>query len=177
MLAGPIDMLFFELIINATGVAALAMNLRGLAQKSDHSLQTSSAWSSALWALNSFLLGANSAAAMNVLSVGRQATAATFGAEAARLKALACAAFLAVAAIMALVTWNGLTTASTAAASMLATSAMFYLRGARLRVALAAVAVLWIYNGIVYEAWWQLVSTLLSLAMAVFGAWRTRDTW
>jgi hypothetical protein len=166
-----------ELFINATGVAALAVNLRGLAQKSDRSLQNSSAWSSALWALNSFLLGAHSAAAMNMLSVGRQATAASVDSQAARVRAIACTAFLAIAAIMALVTWNGATTACTASASMLATWAMFYLRGARLRVALAVVAVLWIYNGLAYEAWWQLISTLLSLAMAMFGAWRTRDTW
>ncbi len=166
-----------DLIINATGVAALAMNLRGLAQDSDNSLRKSSAWSSALWALNSFLLGAHSAAAMNVLSVGRQATAASVGTHAARLRALACVCFMAVAVIAALVTWNGLATASTTAASMLATGAMFYLRGARLRVALAVVAALWIYNGIVYEAWWQLISTLLSLVMAMFGAWRTRETW
>jgi|KBSMisStaDraftv2_1062788.scaffolds.fasta_scaffold96117_3 hypothetical protein len=166
-----------EFIINVTGVAALAMNLRGLVQKSDHSLQKSSAWSSALWALNSFLLGAHSAAAMNVVSVGRQAAAASVDASEAKLRALACAAFLAVTGILATFTWNGLTTASTAAASMLATTAMFYLRGARLRVALAAVAALWIYNGIFYEAWWQLTSTFLSLAMAMFGAWRTRHTW
>jgi hypothetical protein len=166
-----------ELIINATGVAALALNLRGLAQKSDHSLRKSSAWSSALWALNSFLMGAHSAAAMNMLSVGRQATAASVESRAFRVRAVVCAIFLAIAAVLALVTWNGATTACTASASMLATWAMFYLRGARLRVALAVVAALWTYNGLVYEAWWQLISTLMSLAMAMFGAWRTRDTW
>jgi len=166
-----------EFIINATGVAALAINLRGLAQKSDYSLQKANAWSSALWALNSFLMGAHSAAAMNMLSVGRQATAASVETRAAKIRALVCAAFLAIAAVMAWVTWNGLSTACAASASMLATWAMFYLRGARLRVALALVAALWIYNGVVYEAWWQLISTLMSLGMAMFGAWRTRDTW
>jgi hypothetical protein len=114
---------------------------------------------------------------MNMLSVGRQATAASVESRASKVRAIACGAFLAIAAVMALLTWNGAATACTASASMLATWAMFYLRGARLRVALAVVAVLWIYNGLVYEAWWQLISTLLSLAMAMFGAWRTRDTW
>jgi hypothetical protein len=166
-----------EIIIHATGVAALAMNLRGLAHKSDRSLQKSNAWSSALWALNSILLDAHSAAAMNLLSVGRQATAVTVEGRAARVKALVCAVFLLVTVLMGAITWNGLATVSTTAASLLATWAMFYLRGARLRAALALVAVLWIYNGVVYEAWWQLVSTMLSLSMATYGAWRTRDTW
>ena len=166
-----------ELIIHATGVAALAINLRGLAQKSDRSLQKSGAWSSALWALNSTLLGAHSAAAMCLLSVGRQATAASIDRQASRAKALVCTAFLLATVIVSILTWNGPASASTTAASLLATWAMFYLAGARLRAALAVVAVLWIHHGIVYAAWWQLASTLLSLSMATFGAWRTRDTW
>jgi hypothetical protein len=164
-----------ELIINATGLAALAMNLRGLAHKSDRKLRRNSAWSSALWALNSLLMGFPGTALINMVSVGRQAGAATVEGRAARVKALTCGVFLAIALLIGALTWRGSATACTTAASMLATYAMFYMRGARLRLALAFVAVLWIYNGIAYHAWWQLTSSVLSLGMAMYGAWRARE--
>jgi len=163
--------------INATGVVALAVNLRGLVQKSDRSLRRANAWSAALWTINSFLMDAHSAAAMSALSVGRQITASSVDLRAWVIKAISCCAFMLVAALMAAFTWEGLASASTAAASMLATYAMFYLHGSRLRATLAAVAALWVYNGIVYEAWWQLASTMISLGTAMFGAWRTRASW
>jgi Bacterial inner membrane protein len=164
-----------EIIINATGLAALAMNLRGLAHKSDRKLRRNSAWSSALWALNSLLMGFPGTAAINMVSVGRQASAATVEGRAARVRAGTCAVFLLISFVIGVVTWRGVATACTTAASMLATYAMFYMSGTRLRLALALVASLWIFNGIAYRAWWQLTSSVLSLAMAMYGAWRARE--
>lgn len=62
-------------LVDATGLAALAINVSGLVRPSDKSLRMRAGWASALWALNNLFMGAHGAAALNVLGAGRQASA------------------------------------------------------------------------------------------------------
>jgi hypothetical protein len=72
-------------------------------------------------------------------------------------------------------TWNGWTTVCTAAGSLVATWAMFYLGGMRLRLAMVVVASLWMYNAWAYNAVWQMVANLASGSAALYGAWCARQ--
>ena len=159
-------------LIHATGFAALALNVTGLVRASDRSLRHSTGWASALWALNNLLMGAQSAAALSVLSVGRQASASVVQGRDAATRRLACAAFLLVTLVVGALTWNGAATLMTTAGSLLATYAMFYMRGAPLRIAMLGVAALWMYNAWAYDSWWQMFGNLATGSAAAYGAWR-----
>ena len=159
-------------LIHATGFAALALNVTGLVRSSDRSLRHSTGWASALWALNNLLMGAQSAAALSVLSVGRQASASVMQGRDALTRRLACGAFLLVTLVIGALTWNGAATLLTTAGSMLATYAMFYMRGAPLRIAMLGVASLWMYNAWFYDSWWQMFGNLATGGAAAYGAWR-----
>lgn len=160
------------LLIHATGFAALAFNVTGLIRSSDRSLRNSSGWASALWALNNVLIGAHSAAALSVVSVGRQASASAVQGRDARITRLTCAAFLLVTLLVGALTWNGVATLFTTTGSLLATYAMFHMRGALLRLAMLAVAALWMYNAWAYGSWWQMFGNLATGGAAAYGAWR-----
>ena len=69
-------------------------------------------------------------------------------------------------------TWNGMASLFTTAGSMLATYAMFYMRGAVLRVAMVGVAALWMYNAWAYDSWWQMFGYAVIGGAAAYGAWR-----
>ncbi len=161
-----------SLLIHATGFAALALNVTGLIRTSDRSLRNSSGWASALWALNNLLIGAQSAAALSVVSVGRQASASAVQGRNGRITLVACVSFLVVTFAVGAFTWNGVATLLTTAGSMLATYAMFYMRGALLRLAMLAVAALWMYNAWAYDSWWQMFGNLVTGGAAAYGAWR-----
>jgi len=161
------------LLIHATGFAALALNVSGLVRTSDRSLRHSTGWASALWAANNLLMGANSAAALSALSVGRQASASAVQGRSDRTKLLCCLALLAATLAVGLFTWNGLASLFTMAGSMLATYAMFYTRGAVLRVAMVGVAALWMYNAWAYDSWWQMLGNAINGSAAAYGAWRS----
>lgn len=160
--------------VDATGVIALSFNVSGLAGPSDRKLRSTTGWASAIWALNNFLIGAHSAAALSVLSVGRQASASALQGSPRHIRALVFSAIVALTALIAALTWSGLATVCTAAGSLTATWAMFYLRGVALRLAMLAVAALWMVNAVVYDSWWQVIANLLAAGAAVIGAWRTR---
>ena len=160
------------LLVHATGLAALAFNVSGLVRTSDRSLRHSTGWASALWAANNLLMGAQSAAALSALSVGRQASASAVQGQSERMKLATCIAFLAATLGVGLLTWNGPATMFTTAGSMLATYAMFYMRGAVLRIAMVAVAALWMYNAWAYDSWWQMFGNAMNGGAATFGAWR-----
>src|SRR3954469_21019825 len=49
---------------------------------------------------------------------------------------------------------------------------MFYLNGTLLRLAMVAVAGLWMYHAIHYHSAWQIAANLLSGGAAAYGAWR-----
>jgi hypothetical protein len=160
------------ILVHLTGLAALSVNVAGLVRTSDRSLRHSTGWASALWAANNLLMGAQSAAALSMLSVGRQASASAVQGRSHLTKLVSCLAFLAVTLLIGVLTWNGMTTVFTTAGSMLATYAMFYMRGATLRVAMVGVAAFWMYNAWAYDSWWQMFGNALNAAAAAYGAWR-----
>ena len=163
-----------SILIHATGFAALALNVTGLVRSCDRSLRHSTGWASALWAVNNLLMGAQSAAALSVVSVGRQASASVVQGRDERTRLLTCGAFLVVTLVVATLTWNGAATLLTTAGSMLATYAMFYMRGAPLRIAMVVVASLWMYNAWAYDSWWQMAGNLANGGAAAYGAWRAQ---
>jgi hypothetical protein len=148
------------------------LNIAGLVRTSDRSLRHSTGWASALWAANNLLMGAQSAAALSALSVGRQVSASNVQGGSERTKLFSCLAFLLVTLVLGTLTWNGVTTLFSMAGSMLATYAMFYMRGVALRLAMIGVASLWMYNAWAYDSWWQMLGNTLNGVAAAYGAWR-----
>ena len=65
-----------DTLIHATGLFALTLNVSGVVRPNDRTLMRTTGWASALWAVNNVLIGAHTAAALSVLSVGRQSAAA-----------------------------------------------------------------------------------------------------
>jgi hypothetical protein len=161
-------------LIHFTGVVALALNVSGLIGSSDKSLRKSTGLASAIWALNNFLLGAYTAAALSAVSVGRQACAEAVQARTSRIRLLAFLSVAAVTLVVSALTWNGKTTLCTGAGSLVGTFAMFYLRGTALRLAMVLVASLWMYNAWAYNSVWQMVANFASGGAALLGAWRAR---
>jgi len=159
-------------LVDVTGLAALSFNVAGLVRTSDRSLRRSSGWASALWAANNLLMGAQSAAVLSALSVGRQVSASSTQGSSEKIKRLCCGAFLLVTLLLGALTWNGVTTIFSMAGSMLATYAMFYMRGVALRLAMIGAASLWMYNAWAYDSWWQMLGNSLSASAAAYGAWR-----
>lgn len=160
------------LLVHATGLAALAFNIRALVGSNDRSLRSTTAWASGLWAMNNFLIGAHSAAALSVLGIGRQASASAVQERAQHLKLTVCALFLVVTLVAGALTWNGAVTVFTTTGSLLTTYAMFFMRGVGLRLAMVGVATLWMYNAWAYDSWWQMLANLASGGAAAYGAWR-----
>jgi hypothetical protein len=77
-------------LIDATGLVALSLDVGALLRPGDRTLLKIGSWASALWAINSLLIGAPTAAALSALSVWRQASAVALQNRPGRLK---CAAF------------------------------------------------------------------------------------
>jgi hypothetical protein len=95
-----------ELLIHATGLDALALNVVALVCTCERTLRVRSGIAGMAWALNNFLMGANVAAALSVLSASRTATSAiTLGAR--RSRAIAFATFAALTLVVGLLTWGG----------------------------------------------------------------------
>jgi len=160
--------------IHITGLVALAINVSGLIRPSDKALRARAGWASALWALNNLFMGAHGAAALNVLSAGRQASANVLVDKARHIKLAAFLTFEGLCLLTAWITWSGPVTVFTTAGSMLATFAMFYLGGMWLRATMAFTSVLWCYNAIVYDSWYQLIANLIAFGAAGYGAWKVR---
>jgi hypothetical protein len=158
--------------VDATGLVALTVTLRALLGASDRQLMRASGVASALWALNSLLIGAHLAAALGVLSVGRQATAATLQDAGVAPRAAAFAILLAATLGLAWLTWEGPVGLFAVAGSVTVTWAVFYTRGAELRLAMLAANAMWMVNAIAHDAWWQIAANLLAGGAAAYGAWR-----
>ena len=161
-------------LIHATGLVALSLNVRGLVGSSDRSLRTSTGIASAIWALNNFLLGAHTAAALSAISVGRQASAEAVQDRSSGTRLMAFLAMVSITLVASALTWNGWTTVCTGAGSLVGTWAMFYLRGTSLRLAMVLVAALWMYNAWAYNSWWQMAANSAAGGAALLGAWRAR---
>ena len=161
-------------LIHATGLVALSLNVRALAGSSDRSLRTSTGIASAIWALNNFLLGAHTAAALSVISVGRQVSAEAVQERSQRTRLIAFIAVVLITLVASALTWGGWTTICTGAGSLVGTWAMFYLRGTALRLAMVLVAALWMCNALAYNSLWQMIANSAAGAAALLGAWRAR---
>jgi hypothetical protein len=161
-----------ELLIHATGVCALALNVTALVHRCEKTLRIQSGLSGAVWAMNNLLLGAHTAAALSLLSAGRTATSAATLHAARRVRHAACCAFLALTLAVGIATWHGWPSVLMLLASMLSTLAVFHLRAARLRVTMLLVSALWMYNAWWYDSWEQMLANVVTAAAAVHGARR-----
>ena len=160
--------------IDFTGVIALSLNIRALIGTSDRTMLKTTGWASALWAMNSLLIGAHTAAALSALSVGRQVGASMLLNHPTRTKTIAFAVLVAATLGIATLTWNGAGTLFPVAGSLVASYAMLYMRGVKLRWAMVAVSALWMVNAVAFDAWWQIAANGLAGTAAAAGAWRAQ---
>lgn len=163
-----------SLLLNASGLAALALNISGLLKPSDAGLRQKAGLAAALWALNNLLLGAYTAAALSVLVVARQFTAHRMQDASAQHRLRTCVAFVLLTVLVGATTWQGWSSVFTTTGTVLATAAMFYLSGARLRLALLVTSLLWLGHAWVFHSLWQMVANLSAAAAAGAGAWAAR---
>ncbi len=161
------------LLIHATGLVALALNVSSLVRTSDSGLRTKTGLAAVLWTFNNLMLGATTGAALNAVTVGRQAMSQLTQKHTARVRLVTCAAFMVVILAVGVLTWHGWPTILVTGASLLSTCAMFYLQGARLRLAMLVVSLLWMYNAWAFNAWEQLIANVCAASAAALGAWRT----
>jgi hypothetical protein len=158
--------------IHATGVCALALNVIALAHTCERALRIQSGMAGAIWALNNLLLGAHTAAALNLVSAGRTATSAVTLSARAGIRRAVFVGFLALTVLIGALTWHGWPSVLMVLASVLSTFAVFYLRGRALRLAMLLVSALWMYNAWLYDSWEQMAANLLTAAAALIGARR-----
>ena len=162
-----------ELLIHATGVCALALNVSALVRSCEKALRLHSGLSGVVWALNNLLLGAHTAAALSLISAGRTATSAVTLRAADRVRHAACAAFMALTLAFTAFTWSGWPSALLLIASLLSTFAMFYLRAIALRVTMLLVSTLWMVNAWQHDSWEQMLANVVTVLAAVYGALRS----
>jgi hypothetical protein len=161
-----------ELLIHASGVCALALNVAALLRRCETALRIQSGMSGALWALNNLLLGAHTAAALSLVSAGRTATSAATLRAANPVRHGACAAFMALTLGITAFTWHGWPSAMLLAASLLSTFAMFHLRATPLRLTMLLVSALWMVNAWMVDSWEQMLANVVTAGAAIYGAQR-----
>ncbi len=159
------------LLIHATGLGALALNVIALACTCERTLRLRSGIAGMAWALNNFLMGAHGAAALSVLGASRTATSAvTLGARGPR--AIGFAVFAALTLAVGVATWGGWASLLIVGASLMSTYAVFHLTGRSLRWVMLAVSALWMFNAWRYGSWEQMAANLISAAASLWGACR-----
>lgn len=163
-----------DLLIHATGLTALALNVIALMRTCERSLRLHSGIAGALWALNNLLLGAPTAAALSLVSAGRTASSAATLTGGARRRLALCLAFAVLTLAVAAWTWHGWPSALLTIASLVSTAAVFYLRGTTLRWAMLGVSALWMVNAWQLDSWEQMAANAATAAAALWGAWRVR---
>ena len=165
-----------ELLIHATGLCALALNAVALLRSCETSLRLQSGLAGIVWALNNLLLGAHTAAALSLVSAGRTATSAVTLRSGARLRGAVFAGFVLLTLGISAATWHGWASAFLAAASVLSTCAMFYLRGPPLRWSMLVVSALWMHHAWSCDSWEQIVANGVTAVAALCGARRVDPT-
>jgi len=165
-------MLSNALLIHATGLAALALNVVALVCTCERRLRWRSGAAGVAWALNNFLLGANVAAALSVVGAGRVATSAVTLGGRRRARRLAFAGFCALTLLVGAATWGGWESALIVGASLMSTYAVFHLTGPALRWVMLAVSAMWMVNAWSVGSWEQIAANLLSAAASLWGACR-----
>ncbi len=159
------------LLIHVTGLLALALNVVALACTCERTLRLRSGIAGMAWALNNFLIGANVAAALSVVSASRTATSAvTLGAR--RSRAIGFGVFAALTLSVGALTWAGWASLLMVVASLLSTYAVFHLTGRSLRWAMLAVSALWMFNAWSVGSWEQIAANVISAAASLYGACR-----
>ncbi len=159
------------LLIHVTGLLALALNVVALACTCERTLRLRSGIAGMAWALNNFLIGANLAAVLSVVSASRTATSAvTLGAR--RSRAIGFGVFAALTLCVGALTWAGWASLLMVAASLLSTYAVFHLTGRSLRWVMLAVSALWMFNAWSVGSWEQIAANVISAAASLYGACR-----
>jgi hypothetical protein len=161
-----------DTLINATGLFALTLNVSGVVRPNDRTLMRTSGWASALWAVNNVLIGAHTAAALSVLSVGRQSAAAALHGRVASLRWIAFATIVVLTLLIGWFSWSGMLTLFPVAGSLIGSYAMLFMQGARLRIALVVINAFWLYGALSYDAWWQVGANVVAGTAAAVGALR-----
>jgi hypothetical protein len=161
-----------DLLIHATGLSALVLNVSALVRTCERSLRVQSSLAGIIWACNNLLLGAHAAAALSLLSAGRTATSAATLQSGESLRRVIFFGFAILTLAIGAVTWHGWSSVLLIVASLVSTYAMFYLRGRQLRWSMLAVSALWMYNACTYDSWEQMLANAATAAAALYGAWR-----
>jgi hypothetical protein len=160
------------LLIHATGVCALALNVVALVHPCERSLRVQSGLAGVVWVLNNLLLGAHTAAALSLVSAGRTATSAVTLSTRANIRRVVFVGFLLLTLLVGVLTWQGWPSALMVVAGPLSSFAVFYLRGRTLRLTMLLVSALWMYNAWLYDSWEQMAANALTAAAALYGAHR-----
>jgi hypothetical protein len=161
-----------DLLIHATGLAALVVNVVALVRTCERSLRLQSGIAGVMWAINNLLLGAHTAAALSLVSAGRTATSAVTLRCGARLRLGVFAGFAVLTLAIGATTWAGWSSVLLTVASLLSTYAVFYLSGGRLRWTMLLVSALWMHHAWVHDSWEQMAANVITAAAALVGAWR-----
>lgn len=161
-----------DLLIHASGLCALVLNVAALIRTCERSLRLQSGIAGVVWALNNFLLGAHTAAALSLVSAGRTATSAATLTCGARLRLTVFAGFAALTLAIGAATWDGWPSVLLAIASLLSTYAMFYMQGRALRWTMLLVSALWMHHAWSHGSWEQMAANVITGAAALYGAWR-----
>jgi hypothetical protein len=158
-------------LVHATGLAALVINVCALLCRCEIALRRQSVAAGCLWAINNVLLDAHSAAALTMLSASRTATAASTLERGRIVRRNAFLAFAALTMAAGLLTWNGWTSGVTLCASVLSTYAMFYMRGAPLRLSMLVASLMWMVNAWHVGSLEQMAGNVITGGVAAYGAW------
>ncbi len=163
-----------DLVIHATGIAALGLSVTGSIRRCEHGLRRQGFLASVLWACTYALQGATTGAALSAISAARTGTSSLVQRSGSHIRLGACALFATIALGTAALTWHGWTTLLSVASSLLMTYALFFLSGRRLRWALLIAAVLWMDTVWSLGAPEPLIANTLGICAAAMGVWRTR---
>jgi hypothetical protein len=157
-------------------VSALAINVVAMARTCEKSLRIQSAIAGLAWALNNFLLGAYTAAALSLVSAGRTTTSVAVLRCAAHLRRAVFIGFASLTLGVAAATWDSQSSLLITFASLLSTYAMLYMTGPSLRWSMLVVSALWMDHAWSHGSWEQVAGNAITGLAALYGAWRVTDS-
>jgi hypothetical protein len=165
------------LLAHTSGLVALGLTVTGSIHRCDKRLRRNNVLAALCWAANFLVLGAMSGALLSGVSAARTASASLVQGRDARVRLLLCTLFVTLSVGVGLYAWDGSTAGLLPpSASTLMAFAMFYLSGARLRMAVLASALLWTQYAIQLDSLEQLAGCLMGVAAASIGLWRLRSS-
>jgi uncharacterized membrane protein YobD (UPF0266 family) len=164
-----------DFLVHATGMSALVINVVAMASTCEKSLRVQSAMAGLVWALNNFLLGAYTAAALSLVSASRTTASAVVLRSKVQVRRTAFLGFVGLTLAVAAMTWDSRSSVLIPVAALLSTYAMFYLRGPSLRWSMLVVSALWMDHAWSHGSWEQIAGNALPGLAAVYGVCRVRD--